>query len=155
LGFRLLFGSFRVQPGSDTQHPTALPTAEPYGMRKLGFSPKICVPWNEKYPGGCTPELDKCWPWIIRKRGRELRLKSSRSRRQYYCPASTSVPPRYHSPSKPPWSRVEGKSEVNLPRIPPLRGTICMGVDSRNHRFAPGLPPGWHGPRYHPRCPHQ
>jgi len=24
----------------------------------------------------------------------------------------------------------------------PLRGSICMGVDSRNHRFAPGLPPG-------------
>jgi len=29
----------------------------------------------------------------------------------------------------PPWSRVEGKSEVNLPQMPPLRGGICMGVD--------------------------
>jgi len=25
----------------------------------------------------------------------------------------------------------------------PLRGSICMGVDYRNHRFATGLPPGW------------
>ena len=42
----------------------------------------------------------------------------------------------------PPWSRVEGKSQVNLPHMPPLRGGICMGVDSINHPFAPGLPPG-------------
>jgi hypothetical protein len=27
------------------------------------------------------------------------------------------------------WSRVEGKSSVNLPHIPPFRGGICMGVD--------------------------
>ena len=26
--------------------------------------------------------------------------------------------------------------------MPPLRRRICMGVDSRNHLFAPGLPPG-------------
>jgi hypothetical protein len=45
-------------------------------------------------------------------------------------------------PSTPPWSRVGGKSEVNLPQMPPLRGGICMGVDYRNHPFAPGLPPG-------------
>ena len=25
----------------------------------------------------------------------------------------------------------------------PDYGGICMGVDSRNHQFAPGLPPGW------------
>jgi len=24
----------------------------------------------------------------------------------------------------------------------PLQGSICMGVDQRNHRFAPELPPG-------------
>ena len=36
-----------------------------------------------------------------------------------------------------------GKSEVNLPQMPPNSGGIRMGVDSINHRFAPGLPPGW------------
>ena len=25
----------------------------------------------------------------------------------------------------------------------PDSGGICIGVDLRNHRFAPGLPPGW------------
>ena len=40
-----------------------------------------------------------------------------------------------------PWSRVEGKSQVNLPQMPPLRGGICMGVDYKNHLFVPGLPP--------------
>jgi len=30
--------------------------------------------------------------------------------------------------SNPPWSRVEGKSQVNLPQMPPLRDSICMGV---------------------------
>ena len=43
---------------------------------------------------------------------------------------------------QPPWSRVEGKSEVNLPQMPLLRCGICMGVDSRKHPCAPGLPPG-------------
>ena len=28
----------------------------------------------------------------------------------------------------PPWSRVEGKSRVNLPQMPPLRGGVCMGA---------------------------
>ena len=41
-----------------------------------------------------------------------------------------------------PWSRVEGKFQVNLPQLPPLRGGICMGVDLKKHPFAPGLPPG-------------
>ena len=45
----------------------------------------------------------------------------------------------------PPWSRVEGKSQVNLLQMPPLRGGIGMGVDERNHLFAPGLPPGRYG----------
>ena len=27
--------------------------------------------------------------------------------------------------------------------MPPDSGGICLGVDSRNHLFAPGLPPGW------------
>jgi len=40
----------------------------------------------------------------------------------------------------PPWSRVEGKSQVNVPKM--RRGGICMGVDSRNHSFAPGASPG-------------
>jgi len=31
---------------------------------------------------------------------------------------------------------------VNLPQMLPLRGSICMGFDSRHHPFAPGLPPG-------------
>ena len=43
---------------------------------------------------------------------------------------------------QPPWSQVEGKSQVNLPQMPPLQGGICMGVDQRNHLFFPGLPPG-------------
>jgi len=46
---------------------------------------------------------------------------------------------------RPPWSRVEGKSEVNLPQMLPPRGGICTGVDQRKLPFAPGLPPG-HGP---------
>ena len=29
----------------------------------------------------------------------------------------------------PPWSRVEGLSQVNLPQMLPLRGSICMVVD--------------------------
>jgi len=29
----------------------------------------------------------------------------------------------------PPWIRVEGKSLVNIPQMPSLRGGICMGVD--------------------------
>jgi len=29
--------------------------------------------------------------------------------------------------------------------MPPDYGGICMGVDQRNHRFAPGLTPGWCG----------
>jgi hypothetical protein len=36
-----------------------------------------------------------------------------------------------------------GKSYVNLLQMQPDSGGICMGVDSRNYRFAPGLPPGW------------
>ena len=32
-------------------------------------------------------------------------------------------------PPAPPWSRVEGKSQVHLQQMPPLRGGICMGVD--------------------------
>ena len=42
----------------------------------------------------------------------------------------------------PPWRQPRGKSQVNPPQMLPLRGSICMGVDSRNHPFAPGLPPG-------------
>jgi len=30
--------------------------------------------------------------------------------------------------------------------MPPDSGGVCMGVDSRNHQFAHGLPPGWHAP---------
>ena len=39
----------------------------------------------------------------------------------------------------PPWSQ----PRRNLPQMPPDSAGICMGVDSRNHGFAPGLPPGW------------
>jgi len=35
-----------------------------------------------------------------------------------------------------------GKSQVNLPQMPPDSGGICMGFDQKNYRFAPGLPPG-------------
>ena len=31
---------------------------------------------------------------------------------------------------------------MNHPQLPPDSGGICMGVDYRNHLFAPGLPPG-------------
>ena len=43
--------------------------------------------------------------------------------------------------SPPPWSRLKGKYQVSIPTMPPLRCGICMGVDSRNHPFALGLPP--------------
>ena len=46
------------------------------------------------------------------------------------------------SPPEPPWSRVEGNSQVNLPQMPPLPGGIRMGVDYINHPFASGLLPG-------------
>jgi len=36
-----------------------------------------------------------------------------------------------------------GKSEVTLPQMLPPEGSISMGVDQRNHVFAPGLSPGW------------
>ena len=41
----------------------------------------------------------------------------------------------------PPSSRVQGKSSVNLPQMPPFRGGMCMEVDSRKRPFAPELPP--------------
>ena len=31
---------------------------------------------------------------------------------------------------------------TSKPQMLSLRGSICMGVDKRNYRFAPGLPPG-------------
>ena len=40
----------------------------------------------------------------------------------------------------PPWRQPRGKSQVNLPQMPPDSGGICMEVDLRNHRFARGLP---------------
>ena len=42
----------------------------------------------------------------------------------------------------PPWSRIEGNSQNDLPQMPSLRGGFFMGVDLRNHAFALGLPPG-------------
>ena len=42
----------------------------------------------------------------------------------------------------PPWSRVQGKSQVSLPQMPPHPGSISMEVDWRYHQFAPGLPSG-------------
>ena len=50
--------------------------------------------------------------------------------------------PKSTSGAHPPWSRLEGKSEVNLPQMPPRRGGIRTGVDERNYPFAPGLPSG-------------
>ena len=38
----------------------------------------------------------------------------------------------------PPWSRVEGNSQHNLPPMPSLRGGIFMGLDQRNLPFALG-----------------
>ena len=50
----------------------------------------------------------------------------------------------------PPWSRVEGKSQVNLPQMPPPRDGMCVWSDlKKNHPFAPGLPPG----RFHVALP--
>ena len=34
----------------------------------------------------------------------------------------------------------------NLPKMPPLRGGICIGVDEVNHPFAPGLSQGFSMP---------
>ena len=39
--------------------------------------------------------------------------------------------------------QIWGKSQVNLPQMPPDSGGIWVGVDQRNHPFAPDLPPGW------------
>ena len=51
--------------------------------------------------------------------------------------AGTSMPPPSRSQrlvlaSQPPWSRMEGKFQVDLPQIPLLRGGICTEVDFRN-----------------------
>ena len=43
----------------------------------------------------------------------------------------------------PPWRQPSGKSQVNLPSMTLDSGDVCMGSDLRNHRFVPGLPPGW------------
>ena len=37
----------------------------------------------------------------------------------------------------PPWRRVEGKYQVCLPQMPPLRGGICMGVDLKKPSICP------------------
>ena len=71
---------------------------------------------------------------------RRLRDLSERGLRRLRSP--DAAPPFQDGQPKPPWSRVESKSRVNLPQMPPLRGGICMGVDKRNHPFAPGSPPG-------------
>ena len=39
------------------------------------------------------------------------------------------------------------RSQFNRPQMLPPKGSIGMGVDYRNHRFAPGLFPGWLGAR--------
>jgi len=52
---------------------------------------------------------------------------------------------------KPPCRQPRSKSEVNLPQMPPNYGGICIRADLGNHRFAPGLPPGWVGKH---KCEH-
>ena len=42
----------------------------------------------------------------------------------------------------PPWRQPRGTSQVNLPPMLPPEGSICTGVDLRNHLCAPGLSPG-------------
>ena len=42
----------------------------------------------------------------------------------------------------PPWSRAEGKSQVKLPQMPPLRGGTFMRFGKKKHLLAPGLPLG-------------
>ena len=42
----------------------------------------------------------------------------------------------------PPWRQPRGKSQGNLPQMPPPEGGVCMGFDQRSHQLAPGLPPG-------------
>jgi len=37
----------------------------------------------------------------------------------------------------PPWSPVKGKSLLNLPKVPPLQGGICIGVDRKNISICP------------------
>ena len=61
----------------------------------------------------------------------------------FHSPALGIVCESHLQPTRcapPPWSRVEGKSQVNLPHMSPLRDGISVGADSRNHPFAPGLP---------------
>ena len=58
-------------------------------------------------------------------------------------PRPEAGPSPYQRPAtRPRASTLEGKCLVNLPQMPPLQGDICMGIDERNHPFAPGLPPG-------------
>ena len=50
---------------------------------------------------------------------------------------------KQHGHHVPPWRQSMGQLEVNLLQMPPLGGSIWIGVDSINHLFAPGLSPGW------------
>ena len=56
--------------------------------------------------------------------------KTSYSRRPYPKRRKTALARdrRGGRDGLPPCSRVEGKSQVNLPQMPPLQGGICMGV---------------------------
>ena len=108
------------------------------------------------YPGGnpganlesishrCHPILVAC-AWGLTKETINLPLGSLQdgfsAERSSRFPSLPSFQLLLVHPS--PWMQPRGKSQVNLPQMPPDPGGICMGVDSRNHRFAPGLPPVW------------
>ena len=63
-------------------------------------------------------------------------------------PCTCAVPRRYTSGIHihiHPGVELRGNIKSSLPQVPPLRNGICMGVDLRNHLFAPGLSSGWIG----------
>ena len=57
-----------------------------------------------------------------------LNVRTRHRRESFWFLKFLFIPNIFTNPS-PPWSRDEGKSEVNHPQMPPLRGGICMGVD--------------------------
>ena len=81
-----------------------------------------CVRYLEPYD-----VIPRCWsrqfPAGIASRGKSMSLTYEPASGERRLRLATSRSP------DPPWSRVEGKSQVNLPQMPPLRGGICMGVD--------------------------
>ena len=72
------------------------------------------------------------WWWLAGVQGGVAAGQQCQSDESWSAPAPT-----------PPWRQLRGKSQVTFPHMLPPGGSIRMGVDQRNHLFAPGLSPGW------------